>query len=408
MTSTFTWLDYSDHERKRALAIVDALRQEDTRDELGLGVIRDALSDRLFPGTSTIQTRVRYFLFLPWIFRELERKDLDAARFAPRLRHLQDRLRRALVEGGESRGVIGFRRAGDVKRLPSSVYWQGLRRWRILRFDGSEYEYARASRQLAARPVLRDNDGGVVSGTDVALFDSDLPRAPDGWLTCTTFSLRPDESRYLQGRIERAASESLLTHLLHTGIVPPQTAFVWDAVTLDTLPAALRDEVTHARNFSEAMHGAALLYNLMLAEAKALEPRAEEYRTALGEWWQVWTARRTEIQTWSRQRFWMQLALWGARIGPATRDFVDTWLDAIAASTRVDTVIKDSSLRRLISEREGLLKGPRARLGNAEALRAWNGASGTAQLDFRWRSPVRGMLRDLLTPSGESRLARAG
>ena len=54
MASTLAWLDFSDRDRKRALDAIDLFREEDTRDELGLGVIRDALADRLFPGTSTI------------------------------------------------------------------------------------------------------------------------------------------------------------------------------------------------------------------------------------------------------------------------------------------------------------------------------------------------------------------
>ena len=44
--------------------------QRESRDELGLGQIRDALSDTLFPGTSFLLTRARYLLFVPWLFRE--------------------------------------------------------------------------------------------------------------------------------------------------------------------------------------------------------------------------------------------------------------------------------------------------------------------------------------------------
>jgi hypothetical protein len=67
MSSTLTWLDYSDRDRRRALDVVDLLRESSTVDELGLGLVRDAFADLLFPGTSTIQTRARYFLFVPWI-----------------------------------------------------------------------------------------------------------------------------------------------------------------------------------------------------------------------------------------------------------------------------------------------------------------------------------------------------
>ena len=86
MTSTFAWLDFSDRDRQRAMDVVDLFREEDTRDELGIGVIRDAFADRLFPGTSTIQTRVRYFLFLPWVFAKFRPKDTTDEQFARRSR----------------------------------------------------------------------------------------------------------------------------------------------------------------------------------------------------------------------------------------------------------------------------------------------------------------------------------
>ncbi len=65
MPSLFSWMDYSEHERWKALDIIDLFREHDTRDELGIGTVRDAFADMLFPGTSTIQTRAKYFLFVP-------------------------------------------------------------------------------------------------------------------------------------------------------------------------------------------------------------------------------------------------------------------------------------------------------------------------------------------------------
>src|SRR3954451_7514996 len=98
MTS-FTWLDYSDHERRQAMEVIDLFREDDTRDELGLGTIRDPLADLLFPGTSTIQTRARYFLFVPWVYKELERRGVGSREWDDRLRKLQGKLRDALIEG---------------------------------------------------------------------------------------------------------------------------------------------------------------------------------------------------------------------------------------------------------------------------------------------------------------------
>lgn len=46
----------------------------DTVDDLGIGTVRDSISNSLFPGTSVIQTRARYFLFVPWLFRRAEQR----------------------------------------------------------------------------------------------------------------------------------------------------------------------------------------------------------------------------------------------------------------------------------------------------------------------------------------------
>ena len=74
------WLDYSQADQRRAREIVAMFSQRESRDELGLGRIRDALSDTLFPGTSVLLTRARYFLFVPWLFREGARRGYSGGR----------------------------------------------------------------------------------------------------------------------------------------------------------------------------------------------------------------------------------------------------------------------------------------------------------------------------------------
>jgi hypothetical protein len=375
--------------------MVDCFREEDTRDELGIGVIRDAIADRLFPGTSTIQTRVRYFLFIPWLFRGLNSRDAAPDRFAQRLRQMQDRLRESLVKGGEEIGVIGFRAGRDVQRLPSSVYWYGLRRLGILRFHGSEYEYRNElSHQGVGKETLKTDDGEPVDESDKGLWDPRLPDPPDAWLDATTFALTEEEADYLEHRVNMSAGNSLLAHLIHLRVSPAESRFAWEHVEPARLPAALNEELLQAQNFSESMHGASLLYNLMLATNTSSKDLVERYQNDMAEWWERRNLRAAELTAWDRPRFWALLAAWNARVTVATHTFVEAWLDAIGRARRVEDVSGDRGLHDLISLREQRLKGPRARLGNPHAL--WNGASGTAQLDYRWNRPVASMLRDLI------------
>jgi uncharacterized protein DUF6361 len=45
MMSAFVWLDYSERDRRKMLDVVDLFREHDTRDELGVGSVRDAFAD---------------------------------------------------------------------------------------------------------------------------------------------------------------------------------------------------------------------------------------------------------------------------------------------------------------------------------------------------------------------------
>ena len=89
MTSSFSWLDYSARERRRMLEVVDLFREKGTVDELGLGVIRDAFAELFFPGTSTLQSRARYWLFVPWLYLRLEAERTPPAKADERARRLQ-------------------------------------------------------------------------------------------------------------------------------------------------------------------------------------------------------------------------------------------------------------------------------------------------------------------------------
>src|SRR2546425_11443797 len=119
--SAFAWLSYSESERRKALDVISLFRERDTRDELGIGVIRDAFANILFPGTSTIQTRARYFLFVPWIYLRLERQRIPSAEIARRARRAEIDLIERLLASGESDGVIGRLARATLQRLPSNI-----------------------------------------------------------------------------------------------------------------------------------------------------------------------------------------------------------------------------------------------------------------------------------------------
>lgn len=63
------WIDFSKEDRKKVLSVIELLSEKSALDELGIAPIRDGFADLFFPGTSTIQTRAKYFSSSPthWI-----------------------------------------------------------------------------------------------------------------------------------------------------------------------------------------------------------------------------------------------------------------------------------------------------------------------------------------------------
>jgi len=82
MPSTFSWVDFAEDDRQRIMEILHLFRDKEIREELGVGTVRDALSDILFSGTSTLHTRVKYMLLIPCIFIKLERSKTSSAKIA--------------------------------------------------------------------------------------------------------------------------------------------------------------------------------------------------------------------------------------------------------------------------------------------------------------------------------------
>src|SRR5579863_4586568 len=126
----------AESDKRRMLAVIDLFREQDTIDELGLSAAWDAFADLLFPGTGTVQTRARYFLFVPWIFQLAEAQRVPSAKARATVRRLEVVLIGSLLAGGANQqGIIGSQAGAQLRRMPSAIYWSGLARLGIRRFQ---------------------------------------------------------------------------------------------------------------------------------------------------------------------------------------------------------------------------------------------------------------------------------
>lgn len=416
--SSFSWLDGSEQQRRRMLDVISLFREKETRDELGISAVRDAFADLFFPGTSTIQTRARYFLFIPWIYTELERKRVPSAKIGARARREEMRLIAALYDNGEREGLIGINAREALKRLPSAIYWQGLGAWGIRRYEGGLAAYHRSLDGFYAAnghtDQLRWENRGDDGEYGEAFLHSHhnwhpgvLALRPGDFPANATFDLTAGEAAYLQERIVTCRPGSLLAFLVAETGWSGRTGFPWQHPAWASFPPRLQVQLTHARLFSLAIHGAALLYNLMLAEQRQQNSGVEQhelverYREWLGEWAGEMAQAAAALDLWDwHGHFWELVKQSNPHISWRTQQFVDAWL-ALAVDGDPATISANREARQLLRRRERFLKGKLARLHNPRALELWNGAAGTGRLDYRW-GVTQTLLADILEGLGRA------
>jgi hypothetical protein len=397
MSSVFAWLDQSEEQRRKVLDIVDLFREKGTVDELGFGTIRDALANILFPGTSNLMTRASYYLFVPWMYLRLERQKTPSSEIAAKGRREELKLIERLLDAGETEGVIGRRARGSLKRIPSSVYWAGMKRLNICQFDGSPDSYHRSVDRFYQRQgmTVKTDDGERVDGGRQN-WNPRLPSPPVDWPSTARLALRREDAAFLRDQIAMDAAESLFSVLVRASSVVSDIEFPWAHPRSSEFSETIRWQLRHAQNVSEITHGAALLYNLILSEVTSSQERIDDYRGQLAEWSRIITPRMSQLGAWDRSDAWQCIESEGARIPKPTREFVNRWCELVLESGP-DAVSENEQARSLVKQRERRLKGPLARVDNVRARELWQGASSAGRLEFRWSNAAE-VIDDIVSP----------
>ncbi|MDT8429400.1 MAG: DUF6361 family protein [Pseudomonadales bacterium] len=399
MASTIAWIDHDSTARERTLRILSLFQEKESRDELGLGSVRDSFADQLFPGTSTIQTRLRYMLFVPWIYHSLEEKRLPAESFAIQADLLERDLVQPLMDSDDLAGVFGKTAGKSLKRLPSSVYWAGLGVWGIRLTPFSQDEYHRRINEAYRRrhnlkalekdAKARGDDVNLEQRMATFSWHPRLPAPPEEFPSKADFALSREEAEFVRDRIQVACPNSLLSFLvLHCE--PADTHAPWAHPDYASFSDQHKELLTHARLFSEVMHGAALSYNVQLARLRNHDELVAEHQASFDEWTTNFPLE--EIRAWSVSRLWELSIDHGHSVTPQTRSFVQQWIDHTRKSPK--HLLSNTEALNLIKRREMKLKGTRSRFRNQRVLEQWGGYSGVGRLVYRWPN-VQVLLNDL-------------
>ena len=209
LSGSLGWLDFSREARKRVVEALSALDEKAAVDELGFGVLRDAFADALFPGTSTLHTRAKYFVLVPCCIRFA----LESRRPLP-LRRIERECCRQMwdtCDRSREAGIIGRRGLENgaewIQRPPSELYWAGMRKLGILQTrTPTGLWFANAARLVAEagqRPAKGKHEEGV---------DDDLETQFSGWKRDLDFRLWKDIYPAFLAKMEQQALSPDLTY----------------------------------------------------------------------------------------------------------------------------------------------------------------------------------------------------
>jgi hypothetical protein len=214
-----------------------------------------------------------------------------------------------------------------------------------------------------------------------------LPTPPGFPDNETTLDLSAEEAAWLKERILSGSRGTLFEQLLLTDVELFDSPGPW---TVPTDQPEIRRTLGHAQRFSGAMHGAALTYNLALAQhyEAAGHTRVEEpldlYREKVDSYHRGNEPLIDELAAWDLTDMWALVATANPRVHKSTISFVENWVALIAQGQRLDS---DKAIT-LVCARERLQKRGQSRLENRKLLENWSGRSGTRPFDYRWGNVI--------------------
>lgn len=299
------WIDFSKSERNKVLSVLDLLSESGTLDELGIAPVRDGFANLFFPGTSTIQTRAKYFLIVPYVLKEMEYStETNPNRLMRELDKEERSCGEMLMSSGEdTNGIIGSRSLAQnrwVKRTPADIYWAGLRNYGIFKGGNlSLSEYIRAMCALKKQKATTAKLGNRNDNTDMdegddkdagELFKMQFWKIPTyykDWKKDICIKLSPDEGTFLKQQIITAYPDSMLSYILQnniTEIFACRTFRELDGL-INIFPEQIQNDYRLAYSFSRFLFVLRVVYNIIVSDGQneAANDYWDEFQTNLAE-----------------------------------------------------------------------------------------------------------------------------
>ena len=279
------WIDFSKSERNKVLNVLDLLGEQGVLDELGIATIRDGFSDLLFPGTSTIQTRAKYFLIVPYALKDLEFNDeLTSNNLNNSFDKMEENCAHALYQNHpQELGIIGrnsILQNSWVKRPPSNIYLAGLRTYGIFNFKSiTNYikyisSLKQEKRSSSKSGNKRDTDEGSQDDVNVGLNQFshllNIPTYKKNWFDNLEINLTYEEGQFLKDQIVSNCNGSMLAFILKNDM---HEILEFDTIRdLESImfkfPKQIQNDYKVAISFSEFVFVLRVIYNLIVSDYK--------------------------------------------------------------------------------------------------------------------------------------------
>jgi len=401
--SQLGWIDFSPDDRNKVKNVLAMLSEPGTLDELGIGQVRDGFSGLLFPWVSTIQTRAKYFIIVPRILRDYQalkpaqKKNKTLQKY---LLEQENKVAQILdgIHDNNTKGIVGRTRikSGGVDRRPSVIYWNGLR---VLGLVNTKLSLTDFGRQLD-NAYHYDEYTHVIhdEGSDDhdSLKSRNLVCIPDldnSWMDKLRLELSHKESQLLKDKITGTAAISntipaqlfkhdLLSEVLNVNVNANSKTEAFDELTAILLKDVVDESCKHylkaAQEFSLAMEGPHIRYNIQLAKNNDYTHCVDEYQDAYEEWQEK--VKTQNLFNSGCADKWLNIAANNGQrnINPVSKKFIQDCCEILEQYNDPKNLLHKRVL--IQAERN---KGSRSLLKHKLTKDDW---VGIRRLDYRWSS----------------------
>lgn len=389
----FGWIDFSPKDRERVGTILELMKPSGQVDELGIGTVRDALADRLFPGISTIQTRAKYFFIVPYILQDYLRLPLIERQRKTPSKYLDDREHEIMWDLAEyyssigeenTSRVIGItkKRGERIVRRPSEIYWNGLNKFKCIDSKGlsanaflnnaNKASIESLSHSIEDENGKDDEDAGFENYFNVKVpVNIDWKEKLDLNLSLTEATFLKDSLLDLDNTLLSfiVSSPSIFEEFMTANAFSDFAKFaIQQAITSE-----LKRDIILAHDFAELMVGAHIAYNQELQKHFF---QNDPFKEIWDSWLSTIKNKMIDPEGFNPEDLFNYTNQ--AKAGK----FIHAWWELVKASEMDETRKSE-----LIKRQERIAKGSKARIANNRRTDVKEGVQlGLGRLEYRFNN----------------------